>query len=170
MRAESDTPCVFVMRMAIGGKKYVLPEGLKSGTLIIGWAKVPELMTLEPHAARRDLLVRTYGRSLSTAGTHANEIHRFLNEMSVGDLVLVAAQDSGKYYAAEVTGDAAYHEEFRASDTAYRRPVRWLNHGKPYSRSASSPAIRHALKQRGMTCRRLDEPYGVVKSLLDAQS
>ncbi len=168
MRAESDSPRVFVMRMVIGGKKNVLPEGIASGTLIIGWAKVPELMTLEPHAARRALLEQTYGRAPSTAGTHANEIHRFLNEMNVGDLVLVAAKDSGKYHAAEVIGDAAYHEEFRTSDTAYRRPARWLNHGRPYSRSAATPAIRQALKQRGMTCRRLDEPYSVVKSLLGA--
>lgn len=67
--------------------------------------------------------------------------------MKVGDLVVVP--HGFEFYVAEVMGDAFYGAERRAEDSAYRRPVRWLNDKMPIPRSYAKSALISRTKVYG---------------------
>jgi hypothetical protein len=114
-----------------------VPEALASSELIIGWSAAQGLT--DPALRReqfRDIIHQTYhstNTSLLQAGIGAGSVWRFIREMTPGDLVVVPHRSD--FYVARVTG-AAYHDSnMVSSDTAHRRPVQWLNQGRPLPRS-----------------------------------
>lgn len=152
--------------MAIGGTRDVRPEGVATGTIIIGWARLPQLLDLNTHEERREAIAGEYGRDSKTAGKQAREIERFINQMAMGDVVLVADVNPQHFYIAKVTGDAWFIEQYRSDDTAFRRPVIWLNHGQPLPRREAPSEVRAALKGRWGTCKEVDVPLEVIAGVL----
>ncbi len=132
----------FVLRIAPGGQDK-LPEALTSGQLIIGWAKADGLLdsTLTWEAFREIVRQAYYADhpTLRTAGAAAGHLWRFIREMKPGDLVVVPY--GADFFVTEVSGPAAYDSAKIDEDSAYRRPARWLNGGRPISRQLARSAL-----------------------------
>lgn len=140
------------MRLAIGGDIDILDEALATDTLIIGWSKIPDLLTMSTHQERYDALLHVYKKVPPVTGRHARQIERFLHQMSIADLVLIAPMNPREYYIAQVAGDAVYIPDHAPSDTAHRRPAIWLNRGRPLSRRDAPEEIRLAFRAHRETC------------------
>jgi predicted Mrr-cat superfamily restriction endonuclease len=142
----------FVLRIAPSGIDRV-PEALKEGQLIIGWADARGLLNQELDWDRFREIIRTtcYAdeTNLRRAGAAAGHMWRFIRGMEAGSRVVVP-YGSG-FYLAEVAGPALYEEGKVSEDSAYRRPVTWLNGKKPIPRSLAKSALISRMKTQG-TC------------------
>ena len=87
--------------------------------------------------------------NLRRAGAAAGQMWRFIQDMQVGDLIVVPR--SSEFYIAEVTGPAFYDASKKDEDTAYRRPVILLNNKSPIPRSLAKSALISRMKTQG-TC------------------
>jgi predicted Mrr-cat superfamily restriction endonuclease len=74
---------------------------------------------------------------------------RFIREMKNGDLVVVPY--GADFLVAEVTGPAMYDSSKVKDDSAYRRPVRWLNNKRSIPRRLARSALLSRMKIQG-TC------------------
>lgn len=142
----------FILRMN-PSKSNRIPEGLARNEIIIGWSEAAGLTV--PGATReqfRYIIHQTYhigATSHIEAGLGAGNMWRFIREMDVGDLVLVPSHSV--FYLARVAGVAYYDPDRVQDDTAHRRPVEWLNEGRPISRYSVSAELQS--KMRGqLTC------------------
>lgn len=142
----------FVLRIAPGGADKV-PEALRSGELIIGWAQADGLLDSNlSWESFRDIVRRAYygdQPDLRRAGGAAGHLWRFIREMKLGDLVVVPY--GAEFFVAEVSGPATYDRAKVNDDSAYRRAVRWLNGGKSISRQLARSALLSRMKTQG-TC------------------
>jgi predicted Mrr-cat superfamily restriction endonuclease len=136
----------YILRMTLGGKNRV-PEALKENRIIIGWSIRPGLMASNlTHPEMREIVKKHFypeDENYRRSGLDAGEILRF-RDMQVGDLVVVP--QPGKFYVAEVAGDPYFDKAKVADDTAYRRPVKWLNNKKPIPRRAAKGALQSRMK------------------------
>jgi restriction endonuclease Mrr len=69
--------------------------------------------------------------------------------MKKGDLVVVPVGAS--FYVAQVEGDASFAPDKVQEDSAYRRPVLWLNDKKPIPRHLARSALLSRMKVQGTT-------------------
>lgn len=142
----------FVLRIAPGDEDKV-PEALRSGELIIGWAEANGLLDSNlSWESFRDIVRRAYYADqpdLRRAGGAAGHLWRFIREMKLGDLVVVP--NGSNFFVGEVAGPATYNPAKVNDDSAYRRAVRWLNAGKPISRQLARSALVSRMKTQG-TC------------------
>lgn len=130
-----------------------MPEALRSGELIIGWAEANGLLDSNlSWESFRDIVRRAYYADqpdLRRAGGAAGHLWRFIRVMKPGDLVVVP--NGSSFFVAEVAGPATYNPAKVNDDSAYRRAVRWLNGGKPISRQLARSALVSRMKTQG-TC------------------
>jgi len=160
----------FVLRIAPSGIDKV-PEALDSNQIIIGWAKAEGL--LDPSLTWeqfREIIRRAYyadENTLRRTGSAAGHMWRFIREMNKGDLVVVPY--GPQFYIAEVEGSAIYGPNEVADDTAYRRPVQWLNGKKPVSRNIAKSALISRMKTQG-TCAYATDLLGEIKECLEIAS
>jgi predicted Mrr-cat superfamily restriction endonuclease len=130
----------FVLRVAPSGVDRV-PEALSTDQVIIGWAEAEGL--LDPALTWdqfREIVRNAYyadETSLRKAGAAGGHMWRFIREMKLGDLVVVPY--SAEFFVAEITGPATYNRSSVATDSAYRRSVRWLNEKRAISRQSDTP-------------------------------
>lgn len=157
----------FILRISPAGGDRV-DEALKSNELIIGWAKAKGL--LDPTidwSQFRDIISTTYysdEQNLRRAGNAGGHMWRFIREMKVGDLVVVPHWS--EFYIAEVSGNATYDPSKVSDDTAYRRPCRWLNDGKPIPRDFARSALISRMKTQG-TCAYATDILDDIRECLD---
>lgn len=141
-----------VLRISPSGIDKV-PEALASNQLIIGWARAKGLD--DPSLswqAFRQVLHETYYASeptLHRAGSAAGHMWRFLRDLKEDDLVVVPYWSD--FYVARVIGPARHLAEFVDDDTAYRRPVEWLNGRQKIPRSVARSALISRMKAYGTT-------------------
>lgn len=142
----------FVLRISPGDNDRV-PEALNKNQIIIGWANAQGLLDTKLSWEQfREIISNTYYSSESTlrrAGNAAGHMWRFIREMKDGDLVVVPY--GSNFYVAEVHGDATYDPIKVADDTAYRRPVIWLNSTTAMPRTLAKSALISRMKTQG-TC------------------
>lgn len=142
----------FVLRIAPGGTDTV-PEALRLGQLIIGWAEAEGLLDSNlSWEGFRDIVRRAYYADqpdLRKAGSAAGHLWRFIREMKPGDLVVVPY--GAEFFVAEVSGPATYDRAKVQDDSAYRRAAQWLNEGRPISRQLARSALVSRMKTQG-TC------------------
>lgn len=85
-----------------------MPEALRSGELIIGWAEADGLLDSNLcWESFRDIVRRAYYADqpdLRRAGGAAGHLWRFIREMKPGDLVVVPY--GADFFVAEVSGPA----------------------------------------------------------------
>lgn len=147
----------FVLRVAPSGIDRV-PEALESDQIIIGWANAEGLLDKQlDWAAFRELVRVAYYRddqTLHRAGAAAGHMWRFIREMEAGDLVVVPY--GSEFYIAKVAGDAIYLEGKQSEDSAYRRPVKWLNSRQPIPRSYAKSALISRMKIQGTSASATD--------------
>ncbi len=146
------TQKAFVLRISPGGDDRV-PEALKDDHLIIGWSAAKGLLDpeLEWDQFREIIRASHYAEegNLRRAGAAAGHMWRFIREMNKEDRVVVP--HGSEFYVAEINEEAFYDETKKAEDSAYRRPVTWLNGKNAIPRSHAKSALISRMKTQG-TC------------------
>ena len=139
----------FVLRIAPSGRDWT-DEALEHNELIIGWAEATGLLdeSLDWNGFR-EIIKKAYhsrDKGYRSAGSDTGNMWNFIRGMRNGDLVVVP--HSHEFYVAEVTGPARHDPKLVRSDTAYRRPVKWLNKGKPIPRKVARAALISRMKDQ----------------------
>jgi 5-methylcytosine-specific restriction enzyme B len=110
----------------------VLPLWFAEGFCSISFHELPEISRgtpkMEIAKQARDAFA---GSSAIAQGLYVGGVHRFVNEMDVGDLVVTV--DRSKVYVGVITGDPVYVAE--VPSTMRRRSVDWANVETPFNRS-----------------------------------
>ncbi len=157
----------FVYRIRPGGIDRI-DEALQSNQLITGWAEAKGLLNDNlTWDEFREVVRSTYytaDDNLRRAGAAAGNLWRFIREMKPGDLVVVP--HGNKFYVAEVTGDAIYDSSKVGEDSAYRRPVKWLNKKNPIPRSLARAALLMRMKTWS-TSARAGDLIGEIEKCLE---
>ena len=134
-----------VLRIAPSSRDRV-PEALENDHLIIGWAEAKGLLDQELEWDRfREIIHDEYYADTGNfrrAGAAGGHMWRFIRATKTGDLVVVP--HGSEFYVGEVTGPAFYDESKVGEDSAYRRPVKWLNDKRaiPRARATGLPCCR----------------------------
>ncbi|MES1929061.1 restriction endonuclease [Salinisphaera dokdonensis CL-ES53] len=156
----------FVLRVAPSGLDRVR-EALEDDELILGWSHADGLLDLKLNWGQfRRIVSDTYysGESnLRKAGAASGHLWRFIRSMEIGDLVVVPR--GSKFYVAEVSGPARYLDSKISEDTAYRRPVKWLNNKKAIPRKYAKAALTSRMKTQG-TCASANDLLPQIKECL----
>ena len=143
----------FVLRIAPGEVDHV-EEALEKDHLIIGWACAEGLIgkTLERDAFREIVRREYYAKddNLRKVGNATGHLWRFIREMEKDDLVVVPY--GSDFYVGRVTEHAFYDASKVDDDSAYRRPVEWLNGKKPIPRKYAKSALVSRMRIRGDMC------------------
>ena len=167
MAPEPAPKNAFVLKISPSGNDLV-PEALQDGMIIIGWAWADGL--LDPALnwpAFREIVHKTYYAdepTLHSAGSAGGHLWRFIREMMPRDLVVVPHWS--EFYVAEVMGAATYDASRVEADSAYRRPVRWLNQGKSIPRSHARLGLNSRMKIRG-TCADASDLLAEIEECID---
>lgn len=160
----------FVLRIAPSNIDRV-KEALKENQIIIGWSEASGLLdTNLKWDPFREILRNTYyanENTLRKAGGAAGHMWRFIREMNKGDLVVVP--HGSVFYVAEVEGPAIYDIAKISDDTAYRRPVKWLNGKKPIRRDLAKSPLISRMKTQG-TCAYATDLIDEIKECLTIAS
>jgi predicted Mrr-cat superfamily restriction endonuclease len=140
----------FVLRIAPSGEDKV-PEALREDQIIIGWANADGLLNPKLDWERfRGIINKAYYSqepTLRKAGAAAGNMWRFIREMKLDDLVVVPY--GSDFYVGQITGNASYELSNADDDSAYRRPVKWLNGKKPIPRQLARSALISRMKTQG---------------------
>jgi len=147
MKNEVVVQKAFVLRIAPSEIDQV-SEALKSNELIIGWSTArgllnPDLDWIKFRQIVHDCYYsadKDYRKSSRGAGS----LWAFIREMNEGSLVVVP--HGAVFYIARVTGDAYFDETKIEDETAYRRPVEWLNNKNPIPRQYARAALQSRMK------------------------
>ena len=79
----------------------------------------------------------------------AGSMWRFVRKMQCGDLVVMT--HGSIFHVGRITGAPTYDPAKVDEETAYRRPVKWLSHGRGISHSTASPPLTARMNRSG-TC------------------
>ena len=145
----------FILRMAHG--ENLVDEALKSGHLIIGWAEAEGLLDKSNWEEFREIIHRKYYSGAANkrrAGSAAGNMWTFIHDMKKDDLVVVP--HGPEFYVGKVTGPAFWDKSKVDEDTAYRRPVEWLNGKHAIPRAIAKSALVSRMKTRGTTAKAKD--------------
>ena len=140
----------FILRQSPSGTSQLNVICLPMNLIINGWSVAPGLIQEKDYWKFREIIRKRcypHEKTLRKAGYGASTMWRFINEMKVGDWVVVPHW-GGVFYVAEITGDA-YRDNSAAaskSDSCYRRPVRWLNNKKAISRGLAKAKLVARMK------------------------
>lgn len=160
----------FVLRIA-PSKVDRVQEALSENQIIIGWSKAKGLLDADLSWEQfREIIGNTYHsdeETLRKAGAAAGHLWRFIREMNEDDLIVVPYGPN--FYVAKVTGPAVYNTNKIPDDTAYRRPVQWLNGEKPIRREVAKSALIARMKTQG-TCAYATDLLDEIKECLQIAS
>lgn len=160
----------FVLRISPSGIDRV-PEALTENQIIIGWAEAQGLLDTNLSWEQFREIIRdkyyTGEDTLRRAGAAAGHMWRFIREMNKGDLVVVPYRS--EFYVAEVESPATYDSNKVVDDTAYRRPVQWLNGKMPIRRDIAKSALISRMKTQG-TCAYASDLLDEIKECLQIAS
>lgn len=157
----------FVLRISPAGGDRV-PEALQSNHLIIGWARAAGLLdeNLDRLSFREIVHQKYYSEQpdYRRSGKAAGQLWRFVREMSPGDLVVVP--HGPEFYVGRIAGAPIYVESKVPEDSAYRRPVEWLNDKMPFERGVARTALRSRMKTYA-TCADATDLISEVRECLE---
>lgn len=129
--------------MVRAGRGGVLIGAFKEkGRVAIGWEEMGSLTDL----TSRDLVVERYRETYPDdtrfqVGQNAGQVHRFRNEIAMGDRVISYDRIAREYLVGSVIGDYAYDTSFD-EDHPNCRPVKWVG---TVARDALSLETRNSL-------------------------
>lgn len=120
----------------------VLPRWFSEGFCSVGWTQLGDLHHGLSRPLIRDAVLQGYpDLSPGAQRVMVGNLHRFLNEISVGDLVVTV--DGADVYVGEVAGDPIFTGEPLVTR---QRAVTWMNAGSPFTRSALSATAADGLR------------------------
>lgn len=140
----------FVLRQSPSFVNRLEEISLPQNVIINGWSRAKGLIEEKDWWRFREILRKEYykgEKNLRKPGYAASTMQRFINGMDEGDWVVVPHW-GGVFYVAEITGPAYYDKSPKAlaTDSAYRRRVRWLNGGRPIPRSLARAKLVSRMK------------------------
>jgi len=142
-------------------------EALESNEVIIGWSEAIGLnnkgLSWEEFREIVHQACCADHPNYRKSGGAAGNLWRFILEMKIGDLVVVPHWS--KFYVAEVIGDAYYNDNKVEEDSAWRRPVKWLNNKNPIPRSSARIALISRMKAY-QTCVYAEDLVDEIQELL----
>ena len=145
--AEQREQRGFILRIKPSGIDRV-DEALQANELIIGWAKAAGLLDESLDWPNFRQIVHDHYHSDESnyrgSGRDAGDLWRFVRDMGIGDIVVVP--HGSNFYVAEVSGLVRYDIENVSKDSAYRRPVRWLNGKSPIPRKYARSLLLSRMK------------------------
>ncbi len=159
-----------ILRIA-PGRVSRLEQALQSDELVIGWSRAVGL--LDPGLSWGDFrqivhdIYYSKDPTYRRAGHAAGSLWRYIKEMQTEDLVVVP--EGRQFYVAQVTGSCYFDESMVNDDSAYRRPVRWLNSKRPIPRSTARAALQSRMKIQ-QTCADASDLLEDIQLLLDEAS
>lgn len=154
-----------MIRAGTDGENEAL--ALDQGVSVIGWSNLGEI----PAAASRDdlkqLIKEVYGEDRDASlASQAGQVYRFINEVKIGDVVVLPRKsESGKYVAVgRITGAYLRREDppFAGTDAQNTRATDWIEHRLPYHQFDSD--LQATFRQQG-TISLIDKPYAVDRIL-----
>ena len=159
----------FILRMKPSGNDRV-QEALDTDHLIIGWACAKGLLDVELDQERFKQIIK-YGcfpedKNYRRAGRGAGNMLRFIRDMKQGDLVVVPHQNKGFYVGEIVEGAVTYCENNVDDDTAYRRPVNWLNNKRRIKYVSASQKLESSIKNLNGTSSEISDCVADIENCL----
>jgi 5-methylcytosine-specific restriction protein B len=146
--ARLETEGVHVQRRAwlVRGANVVgvnvLPQWFADGFCSIGWSEIPHIPPGTPKAEIAKLVREGYPDATAVSrGLSTGVLNRFLNEISIGDLVVTVR--GSKVYVGEVMGEPTFLKEELVTR---QRPVEWKNVDAPFLRSDLSSEAADGLR------------------------
>jgi MoxR-like ATPase len=140
---------VWVIRAGRGGEQESL--ALDQSVALIGWSTLGELSTELSRDELKERIQAEYGeRRPQSLASQAGQIYRFVNEVSIGDLVVLPLRTSPNHVAVgRVASHYRYREDgpFFDSDGRHTHDVEWLGRSIPSERF--DPDLRDAFGQQG---------------------
>ena len=122
-------------------------EFLANGMVAIGWPGLGDLTGVDRDVIRRRLEPQPYTRGgPRQVGRESGELDRFVNEMRIGDFVVVP--NDAEIYVAEVVSHYVYSADQERPDDGYShwRMVSYLNDGRPFAREDLPDELARALR------------------------
>ncbi len=140
----------FVLRQSPSGVSRLESISLPENVIVNGWSKAEGLIAEKDYLKFREIVAKECypdEKNMRKAGYGAGTMWRFINEMKIGDWVIVPFRHRD-FYLAEITDKAFYDssDEARKSDSCYRRPVRWLNNKQPILRDYAKAKLVSRMK------------------------
>ena len=109
---------------------FVYPECLQNGYIVLGWGGSLDFSSNSTEQAIRDAHhdVADWWRDTKEERHSANMVNRFINEISIGDLIVVSDGNQQFRAIAEVTGEYEYLQNKVQERGHYlqKRQVKWL--------------------------------------------
>ena len=120
----------------------VLPQWLAEGFCSIQWIELDDIPAGTPRSEIAEMVQEAFPDA--TPGSQrisVGNLHRFINEMSVGDVVVTV--DGANVYVGEITGEPTYTGQKLVTR---QRSVAWRNAGSPFTRSQLSSGAADGLR------------------------
>jgi MoxR-like ATPase len=136
---------------------------LEENVCVIGWSDMGEIPLTATQHELRDLIQGVWGGSNHEAGSAAGMVYKFVQEVEVGDLVVLPLMTRNGHVAiGRVTGDYEHRMSgpFEGTDAQNTRPVEWLDKSVGYERF--DPDLREAFGLSG-TLREITKPDTVQR-------
>jgi 5-methylcytosine-specific restriction protein B len=122
------------------GGQSVVPDWLEGSYVSIGWQEAGEIMPGSTRDEIRRLTELSWPDSPpALVGNTVGIIDRFLNRMSIGDLV--AAPNGSRIFVGVITSDPQWRPGAQPDVRARRRSVEWANAEAAISRDSVSPGL-----------------------------
>ena len=146
-----------------GGGDYI--ELFESGLVAIGFDTPVNLTGLDRQAIRSAFIKNNPSIAERTAHGNIGMLHRFTNELKIGDGVLTYDPGTRKYTVGEIVSD--YYFDASAEDLRHRRKVQWLD--KQVSRDNLKLATRNSLGSTLTLFRLSDEIWSDIQAALEGK-
>lgn len=134
-----------------GGDRSHIEVALEQNFISIGWSNVIGLLDNFEWEQVREIIRDLHypdDENFKRAGAATGNLWRFVQDMAVGDNVVVPDPHGYHFYVARVISNAYYDKEGVDTDSAYRRNVQWLNQGQAIPRRNASAALQRRMKIR----------------------
>lgn len=132
----------WLVRGANVSNENVLPRWLAEGFCSIEWIELADIPAGTPRSEITQLVREAFPDATpGSQGVSVGNLHRFINEISVGDVVVTV--DRAKVYVGEVTGEPTYTGEKLVTR---QRAVAWNNADSPFTRSQLSSSAADGLR------------------------
>src|SRR5581483_1218698 len=140
----------------------LVPEWLEEGYVSIGWWQLGQLQPGVPRTEIADKVRDAFADdSPGSQRAAVGNVHRFVNVVHVGDLVLTPDRDS--LYIGRITSDPSFDPSI-ANNAARRRSVEWLNLASPASRSRGARLVPRPVCAAADTAHRHRSDGGTPRS------
>ena len=113
----------WMVRAGEGGRLF---DEFEKGYIAVGWSAMGDISTLSSRKELADAFVRAYPNSKETKSPNRIAmIHKFKNEIKVGDIVTTYDPGSRHYLIGEVAGEYKYSPD-TVGNYPQTRSVKWL--------------------------------------------